>query len=444
MIRNMAIGPWGLLSLLALSACGGSADNVQSTPEVSVAAVDESAAMFASQNPTGQVFDVKLAGRTDTTPAVLKGDVAFLGDIAIGTARGNQVVNAQGQVLASLAAGTGQVDRMKPMGTGIINSPNQRWPGGVIPYEIDGNANAATRSAFEGAKRDYDAKTVLRWVPRTNQAKWVRIITGDGCWSYLGTIGGRQDLSIGNGCNVNAARHEMGHALGLSHEQVRQDRDNYVKVNLELTGNGRSQFEIDTGSGGTPIGKYDFESMMHYSNAKVNGRWIFEPKNGFPPEQIGNGRYNTFSPDDLYAIEALYGKPGGGGGGGGNGSTVNLSGVESGRCLDAPKDADGTTVLIWDCNGGANQQWVRQSNGTLVSHGKCLDAFGSATANGSLVGLWSCHGGANQQWRFNGDGSVSNVASGLCLDVTGHATANDSPVVLWSCNGGNNQKWTVR
>ncbi|WP_329267316.1 ricin-type beta-trefoil lectin domain protein [Streptomyces sp. NBC_01451] len=32
---------------------------------------------------------------------------------------------------------------------------------------------------------------------------------------------------------------------------------------------------------------------------------------------------------------------------------------------------------------------------------QCLDATGSATTVGTKVGLWNCNGGADQQWRLN-------------------------------------------
>ena len=42
------------------------------------------------------------------------------------------------------------------------------------------------------------------------------------------------------------------------------------------------------------------------------------------------------------------------------------------------------------------------ANGTVTNaqSGLCLDAFGAATANGTKVILWSCNGGANQQWTL--------------------------------------------
>ncbi|MFI5586261.1 non-reducing end alpha-L-arabinofuranosidase family hydrolase [Amycolatopsis sp. NPDC051758] len=125
--------------------------------------------------------------------------------------------------------------------------------------------------------------------------------------------------------------------------------------------------------------------------------------------------------------------------------TGALRGAGSGRCLDVANtsQADGALLQIYDCSGGANQQWTSTSGGQLTVYGgKCLDVPGSATTTGTRVQIWTCHGGANQQWRLNSDGSIAGVQSGLCLDVTGAATANGTAVALWTCNGGSNQKWT--
>src|SRR5947209_11463434 len=125
--------------------------------------------------------------------------------------------------------------------------------------------------------------------------------------------------------------------------------------------------------------------------------------------------------------------------------TGALRGVGSGRCLDVPNSSqtDGTYLQIYDCSGGANQQWTLNSSNELTVYGsKCLDVPGRATTAGTRVEIWTCNGGTNQQWRVNADGTIVGVGSGLCLDVTGAATANGTSVEIWTCNGGSNQKWT--
>jgi O-glycosyl hydrolase len=125
-------------------------------------------------------------------------------------------------------------------------------------------------------------------------------------------------------------------------------------------------------------------------------------------------------------------------------STGTTVGVGSGRCLDdTGNPANGVQVYIWDCtSGNANQRFSYTSASQLQIAGKCLDANGQGTTNGTKVILWTCNGQANQQWKLNVNGTITGVQSGLCLDVSGAATANGSLVQLWTCSGQTNQGWT--
>ncbi|MFD4510094.1 glycoside hydrolase [Streptomyces sp. NPDC058457] len=50
--------------------------------------------------------------------------------------------------------------------------------------------------------------------------------------------------------------------------------------------------------------------------------------------------------------------------------------------------------------GDASQRWLLNANGQILSEasGKCLDVSGQATADGSRVILYSCNSGANEAW----------------------------------------------
>jgi Ricin-type beta-trefoil lectin domain len=121
-----------------------------------------------------------------------------------------------------------------------------------------------------------------------------------------------------------------------------------------------------------------------------------------------------------------------------------LRGQESGRCVDVPgaTQTNSTRVALWDCNGGANQNWSATASKQLMVYGtKCLDVHGAGTADGTAVEIYDCTGGTNQQWNLNADGTVVGVGSGKCLDATAHGTANGTLLEIWTCNGGTNQKW---
>jgi O-glycosyl hydrolase len=53
-----------------------------------------------------------------------------------------------------------------------------------------------------------------------------------------------------------------------------------------------------------------------------------------------------------------------------------------------------------DFTGDPGQRWLLNGNGQILSEasGKCLDVSGQATADGSKVILYSCNGGANEAW----------------------------------------------
>jgi hypothetical protein len=131
--------------------------------------------------------------------------------------------------------------------------------------------------------------------------------------------------------------------------------------------------------------------------------------------------------------------------GSGGGTTSLLRNDNSGRCLDVPNasQTSGTQVTLWDCNGGANQQWTVNTTKQIQVYGnKCLDAEGASTSAGTRVIIWDCNGGTNQQWNVNSDGTITGVQSGLCVGPNGGGTANSTPVTLQSCSGAASQKWT--
>ena len=65
--------------------------------------------------------------------------------------------------------------------------------------------------------------------------------------------------------------HEIGHTLGLWHEQQRSDRDQVIQVLWENLGHYKGQFSpINTDNKGVP---YDLGSVMHYG-PRVRHCWL--------------------------------------------------------------------------------------------------------------------------------------------------------------------------
>jgi hypothetical protein len=106
--------------------------------------------------------------------------------------------------------------------------------------------------------------------------------------------------------------HEMGHVLGLEHENIRTDKNTYVTVltnNISPPSN-ISWFTIDPT--GMTNGPYDFESVMHLANNFSS----VDPANLYT--QVANPGYERFQPfmgnlalsaGDRAAVAYLYGPP---------------------------------------------------------------------------------------------------------------------------------------
>jgi len=178
----------------------------------------------------------------------------------------------------------------------------------IIPYTISGTYSPNERNNIARAMDEYEKNTCIRIIPRTTEPDYIAIHRGEGCWSKLGKTGGKQQLSLAKGCayDVGTPVHELMHAIGYWHEQMRSDRDDYVQIIWSNIQDGRdSQFTKCKSCDNQGL-EYDVKSVMHYhafSFAKDRTKPTIELLDG---STSGLGQRNGFSPLDIEGINMLY------------------------------------------------------------------------------------------------------------------------------------------
>lgn len=223
----------------------------------------------------------------------------------------------------------------------------KRWDNGVMPYTIE--PDVPDQGRIHAAIAHYAERTRIRLVPRSTQPDFVtfRHRPGNACYATLGKVGGQQFIDLDINCKAPEVIHEIGHSLGLWHEQGRADRDAHVTIHW---GNILPGFESAFAQNlqyTQDHGPYDPFSIMHYAPTAFskNGAPTLTRKDGSTHLGPGSGLSNG----DLAALAMLYGAPDGGGGGGG---ALSLVGVP--HAIAAGPASGAGLVYVWEA-GSARQ-----------------------------------------------------------------------------------------
>jgi hypothetical protein len=344
--------------------------------------------------------------------------------------------------------GLGPIDdvraRSNAAAAGVFSAvkPYAQWPEGRVIYEIDDVAfppGSPAHTEIELAIETWNRQSIVRFVERNanNGNEHYVLITFD---SGLGDNEGLADIGnqpgalqyvwLGETPGTSLVVHELGHTIGLFHEQSRNDRDAHVQILWDNIVPGQSHNFLrygDLGIVGLDVNRYDYASIMHYASTTYSDDGEPTIMRQYVPGTFGI-RCNPLAPQNGCLIEenrTLSGSDIAGAtrmvtGDQGN-AARRYRNEDADECIRPAQSSmdPGTPVIFDDCTTAGNRRWYPWLWGQkylLINYATrhCL----AVHPNSGLATQEPCTGVSSQKFTFHnssGGAIFIKTNNGSCL-----------------------------
>lgn len=373
-----------LVLLLVLSACEEGTVDPTSAPAGAAPAAALQAEGFATVGEirTGWIIN-RYGEPAEVTFEVHSGRAIFEGDIDLGPA--DSIPSTLDALLAGPQRGVvrdGNVCSSSPCGT-------YRWPFGTVPYEIDPNLPNQSRVTDAIAHIEANNPGVnLKVRSPLIESNYIFIQPGNGCSSAVGRVGGRQTLTLADGCTTGNTTHEFLHALGMHHEHSRCDRNGFVEILWDNIQDGRESNFYGAGSTTRTGGCNGFHDELAYAEGSIMhyGAFFFgRIVNGVTLQTIRSlrdlesemGQRKGMSTSDIQTVELMYPR-------------ATLSVTISGKQYIARYESAQYTATPKDGSPPYSYQWRTRDYSPSWGWGSWSNWFSTGTTNYTYASVNAC------------------------------------------------------